>query len=183
MRIFYYIERLLTHAYSILIAHRFKRMGNGTHIQAVARCFVGLQNVVIGSKCEFGSNLILTVWGDGFVIIGDNCHFGDNNQITASNGITIGNNLLTGSNVLFSDNSHGQSVKDQLAIAPILRPLYSKGPIKIGDNVWLGQNCCILGGITIGDSAIIGANSVVTHDVPANCIVAGVPAKIIKEMI
>lgn len=58
---------------------------------------------------------------------------------------------------------------------------YVKGePITIGDNVWLGGHCTILPGITIGNNAIIGAGSVVTHDVPANAVVAGNPAQIIK---
>ncbi len=60
--------------------------------------------------------------------------------------------------------------------------MVSKGPVVIGNNVWLGNNVCVMPGVTIGDGAIIGANSVVTHDVPAYAVAAGVPAKIIKQL-
>ena len=54
-------------------------------------------------------------------------------------------------------------------------------PIKIGDNVWIGYRAMILKGVTIGEGSIIAANAVVTKDVPAHCVVAGNPAKIIRE--
>ena len=58
----------------------------------------------------------------------------------------------------------------------------SKGEIKIGNNVWIADKVTILGGVTIGDNVIIGAGSVVNNDVPSNCIVAGIPANIIKKL-
>ena len=58
----------------------------------------------------------------------------------------------------------------------------SKGPVIIGDNVWIGDKATILGGVTIGESVIIAANSVVTKDVPPYSVVAGIPAKVIKKM-
>lgn len=64
---------------------------------------------------------------------------------------------------------------------PNVRPLYSKGPIVIGNNVWIGEKVAVLGGVKIGDGAIIGANAVVTHDVPPYSIAVGCPAKIIKR--
>lgn len=54
--------------------------------------------------------------------------------------------------------------------------------IKIGKNVWVGGNCIITDGVTISDNAIIGAGSVVTKNIPANCLAVGVPAKVIKEL-
>lgn len=62
------------------------------------------------------------------------------------------------------------------------RSMYSKGPVVIGNNVWLGNNVCVMPGVTIGDGAIIGANSVVTHDIPAYSVAAGIPAKVIKQL-
>lgn len=54
-------------------------------------------------------------------------------------------------------------------------------PIFIGNNVWIGENVCILPGVNVGSGCIIGANSVVNRDIPDNCIVAGVPTKVIKK--
>ena len=60
--------------------------------------------------------------------------------------------------------------------------MYSKGPVIIQDNVWIGEKATILPGVTIGEGAIIGANSVVTKDVPAKSLVVGCPAKIVKTL-
>ena len=84
--------------------------------------------------------------------------------------------------MLISDNAHGKNIIEQLKLPPRQRPLYTKGPVVIGNNVWIGNNACILSGVTIGDGAVIGANSVVTHDVPAYSVAAGIPAKIIKQL-
>jgi acetyltransferase-like isoleucine patch superfamily enzyme len=56
----------------------------------------------------------------------------------------------------------------------------SKGPVRIGNDVWLGNNCTVLPGVTIGDGAIVGASAVVSRDVPPYCVVAGNPAKVVK---
>ena len=114
--------------------------------------------------------------------IGDNSMIGGDNHITSACGIYIGKNLRTGKSVLISDNSHGNPHdRKQLDIHPNDRHLYTKGPIKIGDNVWIGEKAAILGGVSIGNGAIIGANTVVTHDVPAYSIAVGCPAKVINK--
>lgn len=137
-------------------------IGSGTAITAFPEYEGDLRNkILIGHKC----------------MIGTNCH------ITAINGICIGEGLRTGMNVLISDNSHGNTSDiSSLNLHPNLRPLYSKGPIKIGKNVWIGEKASIMAGVTIGDGAIIGANAVVTHDILPYSIAAGCPAKIIKQL-
>jgi acetyltransferase-like isoleucine patch superfamily enzyme len=62
------------------------------------------------------------------------------------------------------------------------RRLSSKGPVVIGDKVWIGDKVTILSGVTIGDGAVVAANSVVAKDVPAYCVVAGVAAKVVKQV-
>jgi len=82
--------------------------------------------------------------------------------------------------VLIPDNSHGKpSSTEQSKIKPNDRPLYCKDSIIIGDNVWVGEKTVILSGVNVGDGAIIGANAVVTHDVPPYSIAVGCPAKIL----
>lgn len=154
------------------------------------------QYISVGRGTCFGDWLYLTAW-DTFhcvvggkeeiqhyipsLTIGENCNFGAFNHITCINRVEIGNRLLTGKWVTITDNSHGKTDKDTLQISPIERPLYSKGPVLIGNDVWIGDKVTILANVIIGDGAVIAANSVVTEDVPAYSVVAGNPAKIIKQ--
>ena len=149
--------------------------------------------ISIGEHTSFGDWLYLTAWKEYDKVegqkqllspeltIGKDCHFGAFNHITCTNKIYIGNRLLTGKWVTITDNSHGTTDISTLQIDPIKRPIYSKGPVIIGDNVWIGDKATILPNVTIGDGAVIAANSVVTKDVPAYCVVAGNPARIIRN--
>ena len=86
------------------------------------------------------------------ISIGDGCMFDPDMHITAVNSIRIGKNVRTGKSVLISDNSHGDPKDMALRnIAPNARPIYSKGAIVIGDNVWIGEKAAILAGVTIGE--------------------------------
>ena len=78
-------------------------------------------------------------------------------------------------------NNHGSTALSDLQIRPQDRALTSKGSVRIGNNVWIGDKVAILGNVTIGDGAIIGANSVVTKDIPANAVAVGSPARIILQ--
>lgn len=106
----------------------------------------------------------------------------DHGHISCVNKVVIGNNVRMGKKVFITDNAHGASERSLLDIRPNLRPLYSKGPVIIEDNVWIGEMVCIMPGVTIGHGSIIGANAVVTKDVPPYCVVGGNPAKIIKQL-
>lgn len=115
--------------------------------------------------------------------IGKNVNIGEYNHITSINSIIIGDGVLTGRRVTISDNNHGAFDSEELKIMPKERKLTSKGPVEIGDNVWIGENACVLSGVKIGKGCIIAANAVVSKDVPPFCLVAGVPAKIIKQCV
>lgn len=147
------------------------------------------QSISIGANTSFEAHSIITVWPQANedssnveLTFGERCVIGEYNHITAANGIHIGNDLLTGRWVTISDNNHGYSSFESMQEPPVKRIISSKGPISIGNNVWIGDKATILGGISIGDGAIVAANAVVTKDVPAYSVVAGNPARIIKKL-
>ena len=149
----------------------------------------GQKNISIGNHTGIQSHSILGCWEkygeqqfSPSITIGNHCSIGEYNQITACNKITIGDGLLTGRYVYIGDNAHGGLSWEEANIPPARRHLKSKGEIVIGRNVWIGDKVSIFGGVTIGDNVIIGAGSIVTHDIPANCMAAGVPAKIVNEL-
>lgn len=151
---------------------------------------VGPENIKVGENFSGGDGVSLWTWstynGDKrtqnpSMVIGNNVTITNNCVITCANRVEIGDGTLLGRGTFITDNSHGKNVDiDELKIPPNKRNLYSKGPVKIGKNVWTGTNVCIMPGVSIGDGAIIGANSVVTHDVPAACVAVGAPARVVK---
>ena len=112
------------------------------------------------------------------IIIGDGTWIGIRNSFAAIHGITIGNNVLFAGYVHITDHSHGY---EDIHTPISLQPLISKGPIIIEDNCWLGFGCEILSGVHIGEHSIVAAKAVVTKNVPPYSVVAGNPAKIIKQ--
>lgn len=117
------------------------------------------------------------------LVIGNNVEINDHVHIAAIERIDIGDDVLIASRVFISDHNHGNyqtsDTQSSPDTPPKARPLVSK-PVCIGNRVWIGEQVCILPGITIGNGAIVGAGSVVTRDVPANTIVAGNPARVIR---
>lgn len=175
--------------YTNWIKREFKFFGNKSYINPCFSYLLGAQYITIGERCNIGRSVQLTAWdkfkGQKFtpeIIIGNNCSIGEDSHITAINSIRLGNNVLLGKKILITDNAHGASSAELLDIAPNYRPLISKGPVVIDDNVWIGEKSSIMPGVHIGKGVIVAANSVVTKDVPPYCVVAGVPAKVIKVM-
>lgn len=138
------------------------------------------KSLTTGYLCRFD---VIGCHDDKTLIFGENDNIGDNVRISCANSIVLGDNVLVGSRVLIIDNSHGNysgDNQDSPDTFPNERELVTK-PIKIGDRVWIGENAVILPGVTIGSGCVIGANSVVSKNIPDNCIAAGVPAKVIKK--
>ena len=160
--------------------------------------FIGADRIEIG-KSYIGEGSYITAWtvneaiggrdSSTLISIGSLCSIGAHNHITATNRIVIGDGFLSGKWVTITDNSHGnydvnnpKDIEQWQTVIPNHRPTVSKGPVIIGQNVWVGDKATILPGVTIGECSCIGANSVVTKDVPPYSIVGGNPAKVIKQL-
>lgn len=130
------------------------------------------KNVQLDSTC--------VVLGPAGFSIGDNTYISAYTTIYARFGVSIGKNCTISSNCGISSYNHVQNSLNRIVDEPNDHK-FSK-PVKIGDNVWIGMNACILPGVEIGDNAIIGSGSVVTKNVPANEIWVGNPARFIKKL-
>jgi acetyltransferase-like isoleucine patch superfamily enzyme len=116
------------------------------------------------------------------IIFGNNVSMENDCHIGAVNRVEIHDNVLIASRVYISDHAHGVADYPDIAIAPNERPVWSKGPVIIEHDVWIGEGACILPGVTVGHNAIVGANAVVTRDVPPFSVVGGVPARVVKAI-
>ena len=118
------------------------------------------------------------------LLFGENFQMNDYVHITAMESVKIGDNVLLASKIYISDCLHGSYSGDENDSHPDSiphdRPLSSK-PVVIEDNVWLGEFVSVLPGVTIGKGSIVGANSVVSKNLPPYVIAVGTPAKPIKK--
>ena len=159
-----------------------------THVSLSVPLVVdGEGEVHIESRSSFGCREAAK-YGDGSIRlqarpsgarirIGSGCAFSNNIAICALKSITMGDRCLIGELVTIIDSDHHELDPDKRwsghgRIAPVI----------IGNNVWIGSRVIILCGVTIGDNSVIGAGSVVTKSIPANCVAAGNPARVIREL-
>lgn len=129
----------------------------------------------IGEGCTV-EQPIHSNWGCRHVHLGDGVYVNSNVTFVDDAEIWIGDNCLIAPNVVFCTAGH--------PILPILREhhyVYNL-PIHIGKNVWIGSSVQVMPGVTIGDNSVIGAGSVVTHDIPSDCVAYGVPCEVIREI-
>ena len=145
-----------------ILRELFGSMGDSVHVD-------------IDFHCEYGKHIFI---GDK-VIINMNCTFVDNNRID------IGSNVLIASNVQIYTATHSTKVSERMV------QNWSEGeeicrtyalPVKIEDGVWIGGGAILLPGVIIGRNSVIGAGSVVTRSIPANCVAVGNPCRVIKQI-
>ena len=184
MRIFKSIMLLIENE---SLKKRIKHIGKNVFFSRNA-ILVGEKYIEIGDNFSAFSNLrieaidkYLDYSYQPFIKIGNNVSCGNDCHIGCINEVIISDGVLLGSHILINDHSHGQTefLSNQ---RPADRELVSKGPIHIGKNVWICDGVCVLPGVTIGENSIIGANAVVTKDIPENCVAAGNPAKVVKYL-
>jgi acetyltransferase-like isoleucine patch superfamily enzyme len=149
----------------------------------------GLAFIGPGCRLQVGRHAVLELgrwsWiGDGCKI---RCHegsvsfgaksvMGQECTISSFQRVSIGRECVIADRVMLIDFDHG--VVD--VETPIRRQGIYKRDVRVGHNVWIGYGACVLRGSTVGDNAVVGANAVVTGEVPANAVVAGVPARVIR---
>jgi len=168
-----FISTLKSSGNNIVIEFPFDFM-NSSCI-SIGNQFVARKNMKIRAFKEFGNFSF-----DPEIIIGNNVSIETDCHIGCINKVIIGNNVLIASGVYINDHFHGLPDYSDIDIPPLSRKLFSKGPIIIHDNVWIGERAVILPGVIIGRNSIIGANAVVTKNIPEYCIAVGVPAEVIK---
>lgn len=169
-RLFYFLNR-----------KKFRYLHPQSFVQKLLRVD-GRENISIGKsvviqKMTWIAAVPLTNAAVCHLSIGEGSVIGNFNHIYATSEILIGKNVLTADKVFISDNIHNYENID----APIMEQgIKQLSKVVIGDGAWLGENVCIIGA-NVGKNSVIGANSVVTKDIPDFCVAVGSPARIIKK--
>jgi len=181
------LKRMMAHCSQIWARHflapSFDSIGPGYK-------FFGPWSVnIFGERITAGRNLhllsafhapvALCVWpggsGEGEIRIGDHCLICPGVRISSASSIMIGDNCMFAQGVYLTD-ADWHDIYDRTL------PVGAAAPIRIGNNVWIGDGAFVAKGVSIGDNSIIGARAVVVDDVPANCVAAGNPAKVRKQL-
>jgi len=131
--------------------------------------------LVIGPRCVLDRDM--TIECRGSLEIGDRTIFGHHCTLGVVDSLVIGPDCLIAEMVAIRDHDHRF---DGPLDVPVREQGTSSAPVRIGSNVWLAGKVTVLKGITIGDNAVVGANAVVTKDIPANAVAVGIPARIIR---
>lgn len=147
--------------------------------------FIHPEHITVGEHCDIAQGVVFaplhshhgTLYPSK-ISIGNNVHFGGHDRIASMNSVVIEDDVLFAAFVHITDHSHeyrdvGLPIRSQ--------GVFSKGPVTIKRGAWLAFGCHVLSGVTVGECAVVAANSVVTKDVPAYSVVAGNPAKVIAR--
>jgi acetyltransferase-like isoleucine patch superfamily enzyme len=148
----------------------FVFFGRGLEIEIAKRGRVDFGRFVwIGDRTKIRCH-------EGLVEIGAKSVLGQECTISAYQHVRIGEQCVIADRAMFIDFDHG--------VVEVERPIRKQGiykrDVEVGNNVWIGYGACILRGVRVGDNSIVGTNSVVTRDVPANAVVGGIPARVLR---
>ena len=176
-----YIRVAKSLIYTTLHHFSFGEIGRGVYMFSPLQ-IDGAKNIFIRKGVHIGYKTWLaalpqTGMGEVKLEIGERCSIGNFNHIYTTHSIILENNVLTADKVYISDNLHNyQDIEVPIKEQPIVQ----KKDVRIGEGSWLGENVCVIGA-SVGKHCVVGANSVVTKDIPDYSIAVGIPAKVIKK--
>jgi acetyltransferase-like isoleucine patch superfamily enzyme len=166
--------------------HRAIELGEGVGFHVPVRSG-GRGTLRVGKGTQFGYALAHRLGtgeimlqpraAEAEIVIGEDNWFNNNTMLCAMQSIRVGNECRIGDNVAIMDADF-----HEINPATRNRSVGEVKPVKIGNRVWIGSRAMILKGVTIGDNSVVGAMSLVTKDIPANCVAAGVPAKVVRQI-
>lgn len=145
-------------------------IGKGTVVGTKTE-IINSNNVQIGKDCLLQDGVYIRAGNQGKVVIGDRAAINSFARLFGHGGIEIGDDAQIGPGTLITTTDHDIHNRLQASFKPVV----------IGRRAWIAANVTILPGVSVGENSVIGAGSVVTHDIPSNCIAVGVPARVIKE--
>lgn len=165
---------------------RFGAMGKNSVIVFPPNTLFNEQYIQIGAGTLLGPQMTLSAGmvpgqemvTDPVIRIGNRCLIGKGSGIVGHLEIVIGDDVWTGHHVYITDQNHGYEHLD----LPISQQMMPEQPVRIGNGTWIGHGTVVLPGASIGDHVVVGANSVVTGVLPDNCVAAGAPARVIKQL-
>ena len=164
-RLRWQVARVVTHG---LYRRAFGSIGDGTVIVRPHR-LQGVERIHLGAGCSvYEGAWLASEAGGGELRIGDGTYVGHDVHLHAMDAVTIGSDCVVADGVFVGSSDHDRDDRHRV---------HGTGAISIGDRVFLGQRCVVLGGVTIGDGATVGAHAVVTRDVAPGQTVVGIPAR------
>jgi acetyltransferase-like isoleucine patch superfamily enzyme len=164
-------------------AARFGSFGQGSLLCFPPTALFGEASIHIGDDTMIGPHCSITVgmvpkqelFGNRMLVVGDRCVIGRGSSIAAHLNVTIGDDVYFGPNVYVTDHNHSNADPS----LPVGRQAAPEQPVVIGARSWLATGVVVTPGVTIGTGVSVGANSVVTTDLPDGCVAVGAPARVI----
>ena len=177
------LEALLSIPYGWMYRLAFRRIGSGSFVSPFIQS-IGLDCITLGSGSRISRNtrlLALKSYGiqqfNPQISIGNNVSVGFGCTLSCVNRLDVGDDVTIGDNVYIADSQHDYS---NPVLGVLNQPLLV-GKISIGKGAWIGYGAFVSGDVSVGEHSVIGANSVVTRPVAAYTVVAGVPARPVKQ--
>ncbi|PJA30248.1 MAG: hypothetical protein CO189_00420 [candidate division Zixibacteria bacterium CG_4_9_14_3_um_filter_46_8] len=171
--------------YEPMFRYRCKRVGKGIYFESNFPLIMGYGSIYIGDRVRISGNanffVSYKVNPDPTIEVGNDVYIGFRSIFSCAERITIGDRVLLAQGVsIYDNNNHPLDPEARAKNMPVERE--NVAPVVIEDDVWIGSNATILRGVTIGKGAVVATGAIVSKDVPPMSVVAGNPAKVVKEI-